>query len=189
MIARRSVMTRWLQAAALGVAATLAVPAAASAQSLADVATKEKERRSGKKVKSYSEDDLRRAGGSMQSFETTSDDSSATAEGAAPAEGTASADASAPEGAPPKEKSDDEQRAAAQKAWRDKVQKAQADLNATAAEIEGIQKSLADNTANYYSAARTEMLTRLDGLTKRYATQKDALESARDEGRRNRYQE
>jgi hypothetical protein len=181
-------MIRWIHAAALGLAASLLVPSAAFAQSLADVAAREKERRSGQKAKSYSEDDLRRAGGSISSFDTSSDDSTAPAEAAAPAEGGSGDGAPQPEGAT-KEKTEDEQRAAQEKTWRDKVQKAQESLNSTAAEIAGIQKSLADNTGNYYSASRTNMLNRMDGLTKKYAAEKDALDSLREEGRRSQFRE
>jgi type II secretory pathway pseudopilin PulG len=179
-------MTRWLPATILGVVASLVVPALASAQSLAEVAAREKERReaAGKKVKSYSEDDLRRSGGAASSFETSSSDDAAAAptEGAAPAEG-ASGDDSTTTTVAPKEKGADAQ-LAEKKAYNEKLQKAQDELNDTAAQIDKIQKDLANNSANYYSAARTEMLNRLDGLTKKYATQKDALESVRAEGRK-----
>jgi hypothetical protein len=187
MSARRTVMTRWLPAAILGVAAALVVPAVASAQSLADVAAREKERReaAGKKVKSYSEDDLRRSGGSVGSFETSSDDSSAPAEGAAPADGAAPAEGAGADaaGAAAEAKAKDDALKAEKKAYNEKLQKAQDTLNSTAAEIDKIQKDLANNGANYYSPARTNQLNRLDELTKRYATEKDALETIRQEGR------
>ena len=182
-------MIRWIHAAALGLAASLLVPSAAFAQSLADVAAREKERRSGQKAKSYSEDDLRRAGGAASSFDTSSDDSTAPADAAAPDEGGSGEGAPQPEGSATKEKTEGEQRAAQEKAWREKVQKAQESLNSTAAEIAGIQKSLADNTGNYYSASRTNMLNRMDGLTKKYAAEKDALDSLREEGRRSQFRE
>jgi hypothetical protein len=174
-----------LHAAALGLAASFLVPVSAYAQSLAEVAAREKERRAAgtQKVKSYSEDDLGRGGVPASSFETPSDDSAAPAEGAEAASGEGSQ-----EGSAPAQKSEDE-RASQEKAWRARVKNAQDTLNGTAAEIEGIQKSLADNTGNYYSTARTNMLNRLDGLTKKYAAEKDALDALREEGRRSSFRE
>lgn len=173
-------MARSVEAAVVAVVASFLVPAFASAQSLADVAAKEKERRSGKAVKSYTEDDLRRAGGPVSSFETTApDDSSAPAAGAEGSE-TAAADA-------PKEKSEDEQRAADEKAWREKLQKASDEYNGTVEQINQLQKNLNDLTGNYYSAGRTTMLNNMDQLKQKLASAQANLDALKEEGRRNRF--
>jgi len=184
-------MRGWLQAAALAAAASLVVPAGVSGQSLGDAAAREKERRKGK-AKTYSEEDLRRAGGSASSFETTPPDESAATEGAttpegAAAEGAAAEGSTKPETGAPKEKGEDEQRAAQEKEWRERLKKSEDDVNYVIADIEKLQKSLSDLTGNYYSASRTNMLNRMDELKKKLATAQETLANVQEEGRRNRF--
>ncbi len=200
MRARRSVVRGWLQAAALAVAAALVVPAGVSGQSLGDAAAREKERRKGK-AKTYSEDDLRRAGGTASGFETAAPDEP-TAEGATPAEGT-TAEGATPEPGPRARAPMDpprrrrpvrrrgrartERRAAQEKEWRERLKKSEDDVNAAIADIEKLQKNLSDLTGNYYSASRTNMMNRMDELKKKLATAQETLENVREEGRRNRF--
>ena len=184
-------MRGWLQAAALAAAASLVVPAGVSGQSLGDAAAREKERRKGK-AKTYSEEDLRRAGGSASSFETAPPDESAATEGAttpegAAAEGAAAEGSTKPETGAPKEKGEDEQRAAQEKEWRERLKKSEDDVNYVIADIEKLQKSLSDLTGNYYSASRTNMLNRMDELKKKLATAQETLANVQEEGRRNRF--
>jgi len=183
-------MTRWLQVAAFGLAASLLTPCVVSAQSLGDVAAQEKERRKGKPAKSYSEDDLRRAGGPGSSFETTSpDDSSATS---APAEG-ATTEGAAGEGAPkaelgaPKEKTEDELRAEQEKDWRERMKKAQEDVSRLTGEVNDLDTRLNDLTGNYYSASRTSMLNRRDEAKNKLSAAQDALGKLQEEGRQKRF--
>jgi len=186
-------MTRWLQVAALGLAASLLTPWVVSAQSLGDVAAQEKERRKGKPAKSYSEDDLRRAGGPGSSFETTSSDDSGTAtEGTAPAEG-ATAEGGSGEGAPkaepgaPKEKTEDELRAEQEKDWRERMKKAQEDVTRFTGEVNDLDTRLNDLTGNYYSASRTSMLNRRDEAKNKLSAAQDALGKLQEEGRQKRF--
>jgi chromosome segregation ATPase len=169
-------MARFVEAA---VVASFLVPALASAQSLAEIAAKEKERRSGKAVKSYTEEDLRRAGGAVPSFATTSPDEAA-ADDASAAESQGAAGT-------PQEKSEDEQRAAAEKAWRERFQKASDDVSNTTAEMQQVQTSLNDLTGNYYSARRTDLLNRMESLKQKLASAREALDNLREEGRRSRF--
>jgi hypothetical protein len=175
-------MTRSLHAASLGLAVSLLVPYAVSAQGLGDAAAQERERRKGKATKSYGDEDLGRTKAPAQSFETGSpDDPNAPA--AAPADGAAKADPAAP-----KEKTDDEQRAVQLKDWRERMKKAQDELAEDNTEAGKLQTSLGDLSGNYYSASRTNMMTRLQDLQVKIAAATQTVANLQEEGRRNRFQ-
>lgn len=157
-----------------------ASPRTSSAQSLAEIAAKEKERRTGKGGKVITESDL--GGGVSQSFEsdTSSDaDSGTPAEGAAPAEG-----ATAGTSGGPKEKSEDEKRT-------DRKAALQKELDAERAHIEGIKKDIAvretelADTGNYLiGGRRTELLKYVEDAKQAILTHEAQVEKLQEQARR-----
>lgn len=110
-----------------------AAPRFSAAQSLAEVAAKEKERRKGTSGKVITESDLRSAGHGTQSFEsegTSEGDGTASADGAPAAEGGAGAKA-----AGSTEKSDDKR--------ADRQAALQKEIDAERTHIEGMKKDIA----------------------------------------------
>jgi hypothetical protein len=162
------------RAAAWVVISLFLVPAVVAAQSLADAAAKEKEKKKAATAKVYTEDDLKRAG--------------ASGVYSAP-EGQPSPDASAkPDSKDPKavvkEKSDDEAKAEKQAAWHKQLEKAQADVTATQKAIDDIQAALGQSQS-YYSPSRGKAVADLDAAKAKLAQAQQAVSDLEEEGRRN----
>jgi len=170
-------------AAALLAAAVLALPQAVSAQSLGEAAERaKKERKGGSKTKVITNDELRQAGGTRYEPPVTSSEPE-------PAAAPAPADGAAPATAPAKaEKTEDELRAEAQANWRDRVQKAQAEVTRLNAEANTLQTSLNDLSQNLYGSNRANTMNRLDEVKKQLATAQQAVADLEEEGRRSRFQ-
>lgn len=172
---------RAVSVAAFLAASLLFVPARSSAQSLAEIAAKEKEKKKGKQAKVYTEDDLRRAKPNPNL--AGGEDAAA----ATPAEG---APAEAKEGAPQekkKEKTEEELRAEQETGWRQKLQKAREDVTRLSAEVDRLQGVLNDTTVNIYSATRTNALSQLEQTKQQLAAAQQAVTDLEDEGRRRGY--
>jgi hypothetical protein len=177
--------------AAIGLCSLL-IPATSSAQSLADAAAKEKERRKGMtRGKTYTEDDLRRAGADPRAVAAASADSASTA--SAPAEG---ADASADKGEKgetagaakgQKPKTDDEVRAEREKDWHDRMAKANAEVDRLKADIAVLETTLGDLSQNLYSSTRSAQMGRLEDDKKQLAAAEQKVAELQEEGRRNSY--
>lgn len=166
---------RILPAVALVAGALLLAPAASSAQILGEVAAKEKAKKK-TPAKVYTEDDLRRAGGGHLSQPAATP---AAADSPSPAKG-----ASAP-GAKPK--SEEEQRAEAQKAWRAKLDKAQKDVTDLTKVVSDLEAAAGDVRGALYSPARGKLLSDLEEAKKQLAATKQTAADLEEEGRRNRY--
>jgi molecular chaperone GrpE (heat shock protein) len=166
----------------------LALPAGLYAQSVGEVAAKERERRAklhqGKPAsKVITEEDLR-SGGRPRGG--TISNPAATEEPAA--DPKAAPAPSAPGAAPaPKEKSEDELRAQRQQEWRDRMQRAQADVQTLSQRAEQLQVRVNDATGNVYSATRTNLLNELETTKTLLAAARQGLSSLEDEGRRSGY--
>jgi hypothetical protein len=163
--------------AALLAAAFLAFPPAVSAQSLGEAAEKAKKERKGK-TKVITESELRRAGTGeppVSSTETTE---------AADGKETAKEGATA---APAKEKTDEELRAEAEAKWRERLQKAEADVTRLTSEASQLQTALNDISQNLYGNTRTGMMARLDEVNKDLAAARQSVADLQEEGRRSRY--
>jgi hypothetical protein len=174
----RDVMGRVSVAAALLAAAFLAFPMAASAQSLGEAAEKAKRERKGK-TKVITETELRR--GTLEPPVTSSETTEASDSKETPKEGTAAA-------APAKaEKTEEELRAEAETKWRERVQKAEADVTRLRAEANQLQTALNDISQNLYGATRTGMLNRLESVNKDLAAAQQTVADLQEEGRRARY--
>src|SRR5207344_2883250 len=90
---------RILQAVSLGAAALILTGSVASAQSLADAAAREREKRKGKSqgsVKVIDEEELRKAGGNVASPAATDTGTATSSTATAPAQGDAAAGAKPP---------------------------------------------------------------------------------------------
>lgn len=169
--------------AAVGLCSLL-MPSLCVAQSLAEAAAKEKARRKAlTPSKTYTGDDLRRAGGPAATASPATE-----SDAAAPAGDAASAPKAA-DGAPsgPKAKSDDEQRADREKGWRDKVAKTNEEISQLNADIAALQASVGDLSQNLYSNTRTSQLTQLEENKTKLAAAQKTLADLQDEGRRNGY--
>jgi hypothetical protein len=181
-------MRRLFAAGIVAAVAWAAVPAVADAPpSLGEVAAKEKEK---KKGKVYTEDDLRnpKRGGSYSQPAATGD-SSAPAPGAATATGDKKPDgtASPAAGATPKPKTEDELKAEAETAWREKLTQAQADVATWTAETARLQAALSDSSLPPYGPARASRADALANAQRQLAAATSSVETLTEEGRRNRY--
>jgi uncharacterized protein (DUF3084 family) len=161
------------------VTAALAIPLTSSAQSLAEAAAKEKERRKARSGHVFTEEDLRKAGGGRRD---------APAQPAAEPGAPVTADeASTGSDEAPKAKTEEEARAEQEKAWRERLSKAQADVARLTAEAEGLQRALNNVSQNIYSATRTAQLNRLEETKKQLATAQQSVAELEAEGRRSRF--
>lgn len=153
-----------------------------SAQNLAEIAAREKERRSKAKNagKVYTESDLRKGGVGAPASETqaTADDPKEAAAG----------DVAKPAGdAAKQEKSEDEQKAEREKAWRDKLDKTNAEITRLQTRADDLQRALNDLTQNLYGSTRARQASELEQVQQQLATSRKGLEDLQEEGRRNGY--
>lgn len=166
-------------------AGALLLPMTCGAQSLAEAAAKEKERRKGKSARTLTEDDLRRAGASRQreGATTTTDGTVApAAEGAAP-------DAKAAKDGAPKAKTADEVRADQEKAWRDRLTKANDDVTKLGGQVDTMQRALNDASQNLYGPGRASQVARLEDAQKQLAAAQKTVADLQEEGRRSSFRQ
>lgn len=168
--------------AALGLGIVLAVPPS-SAQSLGEAAEKAREKRKSKSGKVLTEEDLRKAKGGSLSMPTASGSAEAApAEGAPPAEGAAPAGAAKTE-----EKSEEEIRAEAAKAWRERLEKAQAEVTRLRAELQRLEGAAGDLTGPLYGGARQELGSQIEQTKQQLAAAEQQVAQIEEEGRRQRF--
>jgi hypothetical protein len=173
-------------------AALVAVAAApASAQSLGEIAAREKARRekeAGKRpaAKVITEDELRgrRTAGTVSqpaAYEVAATASSEQAGGTA-------APAANPAGGPaaPPQKTEDELRAEQQAQWRQKLLEAQANVASLRTRQEQIQAELND-TRSIYGPNRASLVGHLERTKTALAQAEQTVANLEEEGRRNRY--
>jgi hypothetical protein len=165
---------------------TVSVAALAAAvawpQSLAEIAAREKARqererkKAGGPAKVITEDDLRGRGAGTYSQ---------------PGTGTAASPAASPSpGASPgaeKPKTEEELRAEAEKAWREKLQHFQNEVLRLEGVVASLQTDLGDLSGPLYGGSRTALLNRMEQAQKSLAAAKQQVVDIEDEGRRNRY--
>jgi hypothetical protein len=164
---------------------SLLLPAPSGAQGLAEAAAKEKARRKALAPgKTYTEDDLRRAGGGAPSTTTSTETATAPSGDAASQD---KADSAAPSKGGPKAKTDDEMRAEREKDWRDRLAKTNEEIARLNSDIASLESLLGDLSQNLYGANRTAQLNRLDEDKKQLSTAQKTLADLQDEGRRNSY--
>jgi hypothetical protein len=195
--------------------AVLVSASVAGAQSLGELAAKEKERREkerqkrGGATKVLTEDDLRGGGrGTMSNAGAVSNpegeaSAAAPAATASPAEGAAPADGAAPatpaEGAAPAEaaqpaqpaqpaqKTDDEVKAEQQKEWRTRLQAAREEVTQLTDRVNRLQTGLNDLSGPMYGSTRTAMLEQWETAKKDLATAQQNVTNLEEEGRRKNF--
>lgn len=171
---------RILPVAAAVAVAFLFSAAPSGAQSLSELAAKEKERRSKAKAgKSYTEQDLGRGGSSVAVSDTGA---AASDPKAAPAAGDAAKTDPAK-----KEKTEDELRAEREAAWREKVVKATAEVGRLQARADALQTALNDLTQNLYGSTRQTQAAELEQVQSQLAAARKNVEDLQEEGRRSSY--
>jgi hypothetical protein len=168
-------MTR--MASVLVAAALLAAPALLTAQSLGEVAAKEKERREKdtRPAKAYGENDLR-SGGTVTNTSggTPAAEPSPAASPAADGE-NAAAEPSA------------EQREANQKAWQANQARIQGEIARITAAIDSFQARLNDNTVPMYGPGRQSVAENLERAKSDLVRAQADLDASDAEGRTNGY--
>jgi hypothetical protein len=175
---------------AAGIVATVlwaALPALADAPpSLGEVAAKEKGK---KKGKPYTEDDLRnpRRGGSYSQPAAEGGSTAASGTTGAAGEKKPEGTASPAAGATPKPKTEDEVRAEAETAWREKLAQAQADVATWTSEVNRLQATLSDSSMPMYGPGRAARADALENAKRQLAAASNSVETLTEEGRRNRY--
>jgi hypothetical protein len=180
-------MRPWF-AAVIAVSAAFALASPSPAQSLAEVAarTKQKEKedkeKSGKPAaKVYTESDLRGSGsGTMSQME-------GPVATASPAPGATAAATGVVPPAGEKVKTEDELRAEAQAAWRERLSKAEADVARINDDINRAQTALNDISGPLYGGTRAGLITRLEDDKRQLAAAQQAIADLQEEGRRARY--
>jgi hypothetical protein len=175
----------------VAVVTTLALCGAsvASAQSLAEAAAKERARRKGKVTKVVTDYELRGAG---RAAGLTSLDGGGLAP-ETPAEGAPAGETPAAAGNPAQTLSAEDQarqdalREANQKAWRQRLQQATAQVTALESEIQLLENATGDLSGNIYSPSRAQQTQRLETARGELETARKSLEGVQDEGRRNSF--
>ena len=173
-------MRPWIAvAAAAAASAALALPVAA--ESLAQIAARTKKKETGKPAKVFTEADLRgrpAASGSMSQMEGP-----AATPTASPAPGAAGAIPPAGE----KVKTEEEERAEKQAAWRERLQQAQADVARITEEVNRAQTALNDIGGPLYGGTRAGLITRLEEGKRQLVIAQQNVVDLEEEGRRARY--
>jgi hypothetical protein len=171
-------------------AAVVLAGSSASAQSLGEVAERNKQKEK-KGAKVYTETDLRgRPGPNLVSQPGTSEAVAAAtpADAEKKPDGTAAAPAGTP-GAPAAEKpkTEEELREEAQKAWQERKAKAEADVARHSATVAKLETALGDLTGPLYGGNRTAQLNQIDEAKRLLAAAQQSLADITEEGRRQRY--
>lgn len=158
-------------------AALLAAPALLTAQSLGEVAAKEKERRekSTRPAKAYGENDLR-SGGTV----TNSGGGTPAAEPSPGASPAADGENAATEPSA-------EEQAAKQKAWQDNRARIQGEIARITAAIGSFQARLNDNTGPLYGPGRQSVADNLERAKADLVRAQADLDASDAEGRTNGY--
>jgi DNA repair exonuclease SbcCD ATPase subunit len=159
--------------------AALGLASGASAQSLAEIAAKQKKERKGKAVKVFTEEDLQRGaprGATPDAGAAVEREASAVTAAAAtpnPEQGTA--------------RSEDEQRAEAEKAWRENLKKSRDNAAQLSAEVDRLQTALNNLAQPLYGTTRANRLAALDKAKQQLAAAQQSIVDLEEQGRRSGY--
>lgn len=161
----------------------LLMPVASPAQTSGSATAAEKDKDKKKpQAKVFTLEDLRQAGRSEAQREA---DEAAAEKRAGGQEASGSAKEAGSAGAP--KKSEDEERADQAKAWRERLEKAQENVNRLTAQVETLQQNLNDLTQNIYGSARAAQLNQLEEAKKQLAAAQQAVDDLQEEGQRAGY--
>ncbi len=166
------------------VAVLVGLPSVCAAQSLAEAAAREREKRKGQKAgKVITEDELRRAGHGSGNANVSMSAPDPAASPAASSQGATGA----AQGGADKPKTDEELRADQEKAWREKLKKAQEEVQRLTQLTAALQTSLNDMTGNVYGSQRTNVMNQLEQAKAQLLTAQGQVTALEDEGRRSRF--
>ncbi|MCU0241463.1 MAG: hypothetical protein MUF51_03465 [Vicinamibacteria bacterium] len=162
-------------------ATSVVLPVALQAQSLGEVAAKEKERRKGQTAKVITEDDLRRAGnkGTFTAVEAEA------APSASPTPSPAAGDAS--KKGDKKEKTDDEIRAEKQAEWRKKTDETSQEVSRLTEEVNRLEGLTNSANVNRLTPQFGDLLKKLEEAKAALATAKATASRLDDERRHSGY--
>ena len=167
-------------------AAGLLLAGSVQAQSLGELAAKERAKREAeqkkKPVKSFTDEDLGSGAGSNTSIMSEPEATSETPAAATDAQGTAGA-ATKPEN----QRTEDQLRAERLTEWRGKLDAARKNEANLRVNIDQVQLDINDMSGGVYSARRAEMLKVLEEQKKKLADTQKQIADLEDEGRRNAY--
>lgn len=162
-------------------AAALAVPQVAPAQSLGEIAAKDKEKRKEKKpAKVFTEEDLANAKG--RSANTNVGTSSEPAAPAAGGAGQAAAGATPAGGA-----SAAAQNAEVEKNWRERLKAAEADVARLTEAIATLSGQLSASVGDPYNPQRQTISNQIEIAKARLADRQEAVADLKEEGRKSGY--
>lgn len=164
--------------AALAATALFLIPCASPAQSLGEVAARERAKKKPKTTQVITNDDLGRRVRTTAPVSFTE---------AAPAEEKEASPAPAAAGKP--EPSEEEQRADAQKAWREKMQAAQAEVARLKNMVDQIQFQLNDLTVSLYGPNRVSLMNKLEEAKKALTAAQQTVSDLEDQGRRSAFRQ
>lgn len=152
----------------------------AEAQSMAELAAKEKEKRKAQKTaKVYDEYELKKSGQGVPAYVPAT---TTAASAASPAPSSAAAAAPGT-----KEKTADQLQAEAEKAWREKLQKANQEVQTLSQLAASIQRNLDDITGNIYGSQRTNQISHLEQVKADLGAAQQRVADLQEEGRRSRF--
>jgi hypothetical protein len=183
---------------ALLVLALGVVPGVAVAQSLGEVAEREKARRekeakdgkARRPVKVITGDELR-SGGSSGTVSHPASNVAAASAGTGSGTAAAASGAAGATGQPAKsgepEKTEDELRAERQQEWRQRVQDAQAEVARLRSRVDQLQTSLNDMSGPIYGPNRASLASQLEQAKTALTAAEQKVVALDEEGRRNRY--
>lgn len=177
---------RVFQAVSLGAAAVILTGSVATAQSLADVAAREREKRKGKPqgtTKVIDEEELRKAGGNVSSPAATDAGTGTASTTTTPGQGDA---AKAPAKAGD-EKSPEQLKAEQMAAWRQKLDLARKQVVVYQDLLKALQADLNDMSGGVYTPRRAAAQNNLEKTQGELATTQQTIADLEAEGRRNGY--
>jgi hypothetical protein len=182
-------MRTYVRPSLFALAALAASAALAGAQSLGELAAKEKERQEkerqkrGGASKVITENDLGgRKGGTLSNAGATAGESAPAASPSPAAAGGAGV-----KPAEAKEKTPDEIRAEQENDWRQRTSRARDEVTQLTDKVNRIQQTLNDLTANLYSSSRTAVIQQFDATKAELAAAQQKVADLEEEGRRNQY--
>ena len=182
---------RMLQAVSLGAAAVMLTGTVATAQSLADAAAREREKRKGKtqgSAKVINEEELRKAGGNVSSpaaTEGTTGTTTAATTGTTPGQADAAGAKPAAKGAD--EKSPEQIKAEQNAAWRAKIDLARKQVGVYQDLIKALQADLNDMSGGVYTPRRASAQANLEKTQGELAAAQQSVADLEAEGRKNGY--
>jgi hypothetical protein len=156
---------------ALVAAAALLVPASVRAQSLGEIAAETKEKKNKKPAKTYTEEDLAKTKAPANVMDGVSTGATPDAKPGDKAGGDAG-------------KTEGDAKAAADKAWKDKIKAANDQVATLQKQIDAMQNDLNNNQVDPYSPGRLQLQAKFEETQKQLAAAQANVTDLEDQARR-----